>query len=91
MSFEVGFRPEAEEDLAKLETQDRITAQRILAKIKWLAENCALVNHEPLSGELAGFFKRRVGDYRIIYMVDTYNKFIEICMIGHRRDIYKLE
>lgn len=90
MSYEVRFRPEAEEDLAKIAQIDRAIAQRILSKIKWLAASCMLVNHEPLSGDLAGFFKRRVGDYRVIYTVDSYNQSIEICAIGHRRDIYKL-
>lgn len=90
MSYEVRFRPEAEEDLAKLTKLDRATAQRIISKVRWLAANCAVVNHEPLSGDLAGFFKRRIGDYRIIYMVDTYDQYIEICVIGHRKDIYEI-
>ena len=91
MTHEVRFRPEAEADLAKLTKQDWTAAQRILSKIKWLAENCAHAKHEPLSGDLAGFFKRRVGDYRVVYMVDTNSHTIEICVIGHRKDIYKLE
>jgi mRNA interferase RelE/StbE len=91
MPFEVRFRPEAEEDLAKLVKEDKAVAQRILSKLKWLAVNCTFVNHEPLSGELAGFFKRRIGDYRVIYMLDTYNQHIEVCVIGHRKDIYKLQ
>ena len=90
MSYEVRFRAEAEEDLAKIAQIDRAIAQRILSKIKWLATNCTLINHEPLSGDLAGFYKRRVGDYRIIYTVDSYRQFLEICAVGHRKDIYKL-
>ena len=76
MSYEVRFRAEAEEDLAKIAQIDRAIAQRILSKIKWLATNCMLINHEPLPGDLAGFYKRRVGDYRIIYTVDSYRQFI---------------
>ena len=88
MSYEVTFRPEAAEDLGRLENT---VAQRILTKIRWLADNCALINHKSLLGELAGLFKQRVGDYRIIYMVDSYNHSIEICLVGHRKDIYKLK
>jgi mRNA interferase RelE/StbE len=89
MPYDVKFHPEAEKDLAKLTETDKVIAQRILSKIKWLAVNCPNVNHEPLSGDLAGLFKRHVGDYRVIYLVDTYNQAIEIFAIGHRRDIYK--
>lgn len=89
MSYEVKFRPEAEEDLEKLANLDRAIAQRILSKIKWLSTNCTFVHHESLSGDLAGFYKRRIGDYRFIYMIDSYNQSIEICFIGHRKDIYK--
>jgi len=89
MSYEVKFRPEAEGDLAKLAKQDRAVAQRILNKIRFLALNCSFVNHEPLSGDWAGYFRRRVGDYRVIYLVDTYNQSVEICFIGHRKDIYE--
>lgn len=89
MSYEVKFRPEAEEDLARIAKQDKTVAQRILSKIRWLSTNCTFVHHEPLSGDLAGFYKRRIGDYRVIYMIDSYNQSVEICFIGHRKDIYK--
>jgi len=90
MSYQVRFRPEAEEDLRKIAGQDKAIAQRILSKIQWLAAHCTVVHHEQLSGDLVGFYKRRVGDYRVIYMVNTYDQHIEICFIGHRKDIYKL-
>lgn len=88
MAYEVKFRTEAEEDLKKLE---KPVAQRILSKIKWLSENCALIDHKPLTGDLAGYLKLRVGDYRVIYLIDSFNQSIDVCMIGHRKDIYKLE
>jgi mRNA interferase RelE/StbE len=85
MAYEVEFRTGAEEDLEKLE---KSVAQRILAKIKWLEENCALIDHKYLTGDLAGFFKLRVGDYRVVYLVHSPKQLIEICLIGHRKDIY---
>lgn len=86
MAYEVEFRTGAEEDLKKLE---KSVAQRILAKIKWLEENCALIDHKHLTGDFAGFFKLRVGDYRVVYLVHSTKRLIEICLIGHRKDIYK--
>lgn len=89
MPYEIKFCPEAEEDLAKLAKANKAIAQHILSKIKWIAENCTFINHKPLSGDMAGFFKRRIGDYRVIYMIDTYSQTIEICVIGHRKDVYE--
>ena len=89
MPYTVRFRPEAEADLEKLVKADAALAQRILSKIKWLADHCTVINHLPLSGNLAGLCKKPVGDYRVIYIVHTNDQTIEICFIGHRKDIYK--
>ena len=43
----------------------------------------------PLRRCLAGFFKLRVGDYRIIYEVNPKEKIIIIQRIAHRQDVYK--
>ena len=44
-------------------------------------------NSQPLSGDLAGVYKFRIGDYRVIYMIE--DESISIQAVGHRRDIYK--
>ncbi|WP_199249474.1 type II toxin-antitoxin system RelE/ParE family toxin [[Phormidium] sp. ETS-05] len=62
--------------------------ERITKKISWLAENFAQINPLPLSANLVGLFKLRVGDYRVIYAVDDDLKVITIYQIGHRREIY---
>lgn len=86
MPYQLKFDPAAEEDLARL---DADTTQRILSKLKWLEANCNLINHRPLSAEFAGLFKLRVGDYRAIYSLDSYEQVITVRLIGHRKDIYK--
>ena len=86
MPYLVIFTPEAEGDLQKVEPQ---VAQRILIKVGWLARNCESLDHKPLSGEFKGLFRLRVGDYRVIYSIDSSSKRINILLIGHRRDIYK--
>ncbi|WP_245911981.1 type II toxin-antitoxin system RelE family toxin [Brunnivagina elsteri] len=37
---------------------------------------------------MSGFFKLRVGDYRVIYTFNTEIQLMTIHKIGHRRDIY---
>ena len=72
-------------DLGKL---DRQIAQRILRKVDWFSKNFPLVVPEPLTGELKGTYKLRVGDWRIIYTVKVDAMIIQ--SIDHRREIYKI-
>lgn len=56
----------ASQDLARL---DKPVARRIVQRINWLATRLDEVRIEPLTGDLAGLYRLRVGDYRIIYEV----------------------
>jgi mRNA interferase RelE/StbE len=43
---------------------------------------------KPLQYSLKGLRRLRVGDYRIIFQVETDGKTVLIVKIGHRREIY---
>jgi mRNA interferase RelE/StbE len=64
MSYLIEYEPEAIADLEKLTQTVR---ERIVKKINWLAENFDQINPQSLTADLAGLFKLRVGDYRVIY------------------------
>jgi hypothetical protein len=49
-----------------------------MKKIEWLWVNRFLVTHFPLSGDLSGFYKHRLGKYRIIYSFDENSDEIHI-------------
>jgi len=83
----VKYTKDAISDLSRLNKPDRT---RIVTKIDWLKKNFDLVPHERLSGELRGFYKLRVGPYRVIYSVDYGMRVIIVHKVGHRREIYKL-
>jgi mRNA interferase RelE/StbE len=83
--YKVAFTSQAEADLARL---DKPIAQRILKKIRWLAENFADISPEPLVGAWQGFFKLRVGDHRIIYTVGN-STILTIHFVRHRSEVYK--
>jgi mRNA interferase RelE/StbE len=76
----------AEQDLTSL---DKEVARRILKKLSWLAENIETVRREQLTGDLAGFLKFRIGDYRVIYQTLESESLILVYEIGHRREVYK--
>ncbi len=42
-----------------------------------------------LHGELSGYYKYRVGDYRIVYSFDAKKSTIVVVKIEHRQGIYK--
>jgi mRNA interferase RelE/StbE len=87
MSYIVIYEPDALADLEKLSQAVR---QRIVNKINWLAENFEQITPQPLSNQLSGFFKLRVGDYRIIYEFSSAKQTIIIDRVGHRSQIYDL-
>ena len=81
----VEWDKEALEDLDKI---DRLIVRRILNKISWFSQYFEAITPEPLSADMAGLFKLRVGDWRIVYEIGK--DVIVIKAVGHRRDIYKL-
>lgn len=87
ISFTVIYESEALADLEKLSQDVR---QRIIQKIDWLSENFEQITPQPLSSNLSGFFKLRVGDYRVIYEFSREERIIIIDRVGHRREIYNL-
>ncbi len=80
----VEWTKEAVEDLQKL---DKPIAKRILNKISWFSQHFDNITLEPLSRELAGTFKLRIGDWRVIYTIEI--DIIVIQAIGHRKEVYK--
>lgn len=68
---------------------DRTEASRIAKRIRWLAENLDRIPLQALKGDLAGLYKLRVGDYRVIYEILALESTLVIHAIGHRRDVYR--
>lgn len=85
MDYSVELKPDA---IASLERITQVIQKRIVSKIRWLTENFDQVSPEPLTGNLKGLFKLRVGDYRVVYSFNREEKLITIHLVGHRREIY---
>ena len=43
----------------------------------------------PLVGEMSGFYRYRIGDYRVITIIDRGKMIVLALEIGHRKEIYK--
>ena len=85
MSYSLSFEREAIADLDNLTQAVRI---RVLKKIDWLRSNFEQISPLPLTANWSGFYKLRVGDYRVIYEFDLELQVIIIIRVGHRSEIY---
>lgn len=87
MSYRIEFDPQAIEDLKGISTK---VQPQILKEVNWLGLNFEQVQPKGLAENLAGFYKLRVGDYRVSYEIDEELEVVAIARVGHRRDIYDL-
>jgi len=67
---------------------DKSVAKRIAKKLVWLAENAETIGHEMLAGQWRGYFRWRIGDYRVLYILDHEERLLDVALIGHRSEIY---
>ncbi|MBU2610107.1 MAG: type II toxin-antitoxin system RelE/ParE family toxin [Chloroflexi bacterium] len=73
----------------ELERLDKPIARRIAERITWLAANLDDIRPEPFKGNLAGLYKLRIGDHRVVYEILYDEKMIVIHQVGHRSEIYR--
>jgi mRNA interferase RelE/StbE len=88
MAWTIEFHRAAERELTKLPAQD---VKRIL---RFLHERVAPLSNprgigEALKGPLGGFWKYRVGDFRLIAAIEDQAVRILIVRIGNRREVYR--
>ncbi|MGD9215425.1 MAG: type II toxin-antitoxin system RelE/ParE family toxin [Desulfobacteraceae bacterium] len=88
MAWQIEFTPAAEKQLSKI---DRQSAKRI---INFLNKRIAPAEDprtagKALRGVLREFWRYRVGNYRIICMVEDSRLLILVVQIAHRSNIYR--
>ena len=84
MKWRIVFARTAEKELAKLSSE---IAQRIGRAIRALEHDPVPASAKRLKGREE--FRLRVGDYRVLYLLDHEDHVLTICAIGHRRDVYR--
>jgi mRNA interferase RelE/StbE len=60
----------------------------LVNKIEWIWKHRNEIHHLPLKENLAGYYKRRIDPYRIIYSFENEQDILTIHLIGTRDEIY---
>jgi len=81
--YEIELTRAARRDLENLPKEAR---KRVDAKIQLLARNPYPRGTKKLESNL---FRVRVGDYRILYQIESQRIVITVIRIRHRRDVYR--
>ena len=88
MAWAIEVVPAAAKELSKL---DRAVAARI---IKTLETRIATLDDprsigSALVGEHAGYWRWRIGDYRVIAQIEDERIVILVVRVAHRREVYR--
>ncbi|MEH1851118.1 MAG: type II toxin-antitoxin system RelE/ParE family toxin [Nostoc sp.] len=85
--YNVVLSAKAEEIYA---TADQALAKKVARCFEQLEQNPRFhPNVKPLKGDFAGYYRYRIGDYRVIYQVDDGTNQVMVTNIAHRREAYE--
>ena len=88
MAWTIEFRPNARRDFGKL---DREVQRRLLQYL----ERRVIASGDPrqfgkaLHGEKGHLWSYRIGDYRIVCMIEDRRLVVVVVTVGNRRDVYR--
>ena len=85
MSRSVDLTKRAVKDLDALERSRPTVAAKVIAKIQSLADDPSA--GKPLVGPLKGIWSMRIGEYRVLYEMDS--KTVTILTVNHRKEAYR--
>lgn len=88
MAWTIEFHPDAAKELKKL---DRAVAGRI---VRTLETRIAPLDDPrslgaALKGQHDGFWRWRIGDYRVVARIEDSRITILVVRVAHRRDVYR--
>ena len=69
---------------------DQVLAKKIARCLEQLEQNPRIhPTIKPLKGDLIGYYRYRLGDYRVIYLIDDETNQVLVDTIAHRREAYE--
>jgi mRNA interferase RelE/StbE len=82
--YKIAFEEEAQKEFLKLDkNSQKLVANKILD-----LQNGNFSNDKSLKGKHKGKFRKRAGNYRIIYLKENDLLVITIIRVAHRKEVY---
>ena len=85
MAYRVSLKASADKSLDKL---PKSIQSRVIKKAISLADNPRPPGAVKLAGA-SGLWRIRVGEYRMVYLIDDRQKIVDIRIVAHRREVYR--
>jgi len=82
--YKVVFDPSAEKEFLKLEAK----AQNLVASKIIELQNGNFINDKGLQGKHKGKYRKRAGNYRIVYLKENNLLLISVIRVAHRKEVY---
>jgi len=86
LKWQVAFDPAAEKQFSKLGKTAQRDIERYIARHLETAEDPRGFGKPLLS--IKGAWRYRVGDYRLVCMIQEQKVIVLVLKVGHRRDVY---
>ena len=87
MNYRVQLSLEAEKAYRKANTA---LAKKLARCLERLEESPRLhPKVKALKGDYSGYYRYRVGNYRVVYSVDDQTRIVNIIVIAHRSKVYE--
>jgi len=86
LDYKLIFHEKAIKDLKGLDFHIR---KNIVEKIEQYLLKNPINLGKPLKGNLKGLYRYRIGDYRVIYMINIKEKKVVVTNVNHRKNVYK--
>lgn len=85
--YRIKLSSDAEKVYAKC---DKVLAKKLARCFKNLEENPRFhSNIKPLKGSYSGYYRYRVGDYRVVYSIEDKLVVVNVILIAHRSKVYE--
>lgn len=85
--YEVALSPQAEKFFSRA---DKPLAKKMARCYRQLEQDpYRYPNIKPSKGTLAGYYRFRVGDHRVVYRIDSSKKSVVVALVAHRSEAYE--
>lgn len=84
MTYHVIIKRSAEKELDAFPANIH---ERVIKRLLVLEDNPRPTGSKKLQGQES--YRLRVGDYRVLYIIDDKGKQVTVLAVGHRREVYR--